>query len=61
MKVKDLIIKLLDFNPDAVIVSEISLGWSAPDGAPINDSKKNTGLVAIYSTDNLDDYEVEEV
>lgn len=54
MKVKDLINDLREFNPEAEIVSDVSFGWSAPDGASLHDSKKSTELVCIYSDDSVD-------
>lgn len=59
MKIRDLILYLLDFNLDAEIVSNLDFGWSATDNANKDLSKMQTNKVYIYSDDNLPDVEVE--
>ena len=59
MKIRDLILYLLDFNLDAEIVSNLDFGWSATDNADKDLSKMQTNKVCIYSDDNLPDVEVE--
>ena len=59
MKIRDLILYLLDFNLDAEIVSNLDFGWSATDNADKNLSKMQTNKVCTYSDDNLPDVEVE--
>lgn len=59
MKVRDLILYLLDFNLDAEIVSNLDFGWSANDNADKDLSKMQTNRVCIYSDDNLPAVDVE--
>ena len=59
MKIRDLMLQLLDFNLDAEIVSNLDFGWSATDNADKDLSKMQTNKVCIYSDDNLPDVEVE--
>lgn len=59
MKIRDLILYLLDFNLDAEIVSNLDFGWSATDNVDKDLSKMQTNKVCIYSDDNLPDVEVE--
>lgn len=59
MKIRDLILYLLDFNLDAEIVSNLDFGWSANDNTDKDLSKMQTNRVCIYSDDNLPAVEVE--
>ena len=53
MKIRDLILYLLDFNLDAEIVSNLDFGWSANNNADKDLSKMRTNKVCIYSDDKL--------
>lgn len=47
MKIRDLILYLLDFNLDAEVTTELEFAWTASDGADTLTSKMKTDKVII--------------
>lgn len=52
MKIRDLILYLLDFNLDAEVTPELEFGWTASDGVDTLSSKMKTDELTFYFKNN---------